>query len=235
MALTETPDRIRIEPALPATCCIIWLHGLGADGYDFVSIEPYLNDRLNCRSVRYIFPHAPVRPVTLAGGDSMRSWYDILAITPKRTIDPDQLAASVNRVYALITEQIAAGIPSHRIILAGFSQGGAVAYQAASSFDRPLGALLALSTYVPDASTLNPFTVTPANRQLPVFIGHGSYDNVVPVSLAMESRLLLESHNLQPQWHTYAMQHEVSRLEVDDIALFLQAQPGLISSDNAGY
>jgi phospholipase/carboxylesterase len=228
MSLIESPHQVQIEPEQPATACLIWLHGLGADGYDFVTIEPYLNERLNTRSLRYIFPHAPLRPVTIADGQSMRSWYDIMAMSPKRSIDPDQLANSVNHIYNLIGQQIAAGIPSHRIILAGFSQGGAVAYQAASSFDQPLGALIALSTYIPDASQVNPFEVKHVNRQMPVFIGHGSYDNVVPMSLAMEARLLLESHDLQPQWHTYPLHHEISKQEVDDIARFIRHHLGQI-------
>lgn len=229
MPLLEQPDLITVEPDQPATACIIWLHGLGADGYDFVSITPYLNERLGHQGIRYLFPHAPQRPVTIADGQSMRSWYDIMAMSPKRTIDPDQLADSVNRVYQLIESQMAAGIDSRKIVIAGFSQGGAVAYQAASSCVHPLGALLALSTYVPDASVVNPFCVSTANQQLPVFIGHGQYDNVVPISLAQEAMDQLQSHGLQPHWATYPIQHEVARLEVDDIARFLQGLPHVTS------
>lgn len=222
MPLIERHDLITVEPEIPASACIIWLHGLGADGYDFVSITPYLNERLGNPGIRYLFPHAPQRPVTIADGQTMRSWYDIMAMAPKRTIDPDQLADSVNRVYQLVEEQMKAGIEPQKIVIAGFSQGGAVAYQAASSCAHTLGGLIAMSTYVPDASVVNPFFVNAANQQLPVFIGHGLYDQVVPLTLAEQALSQLQSHGLQPEWHTYPIQHEVARLEVDDIARFLQ-------------
>ncbi|MFK4753803.1 alpha/beta hydrolase [Oceanobacter antarcticus] len=222
MKMTETPEQVVLEPSAdPASACLIWLHGLGADGYDFVPVVQHMASLIDTSQLRCIFPHAPKRPVTMADGAAMRSWYDIMAMAPKRTIDPDQLADSVNRLYQLIQQQIDMGIPSWKIVLAGFSQGGAVAYQAATSFGQPLGGLIALSTYIPDGTRVNPFKVHPANSQLPVMVAHGTVDPVVPISLAMVALEQLRHNGLQPLWRSYPMKHEVSYPEIEDVSRFL--------------
>ena len=145
------PDRIVLEPSMPADSCIIWLHGLGASGDDFVPLLPHLLQTLNTAQppvLRTVYPHAAQQPVTINGGMVMPSWYDLLATSPRRQIDGQQLAVSVQRIHTLIDQQIAAGIDSRRILLAGFSQGGAVAYEAAFSYPQPLAGLMALSTYI---------------------------------------------------------------------------------------
>ncbi|MDP2504911.1 alpha/beta hydrolase [Oceanobacter sp. 3_MG-2023] len=224
MNMTETPEQVVLEPSSgKASACLIWLHGLGADGYDFVPVVQHMGSLMDTSQLRCIFPHAPKRPVTMANGTSMRSWYDILAMTPKRTIDPDQLADSVNRMYRLIQQQIDSGIPSWNIFITGFSQGGAVAYQTASSFGQTLGGLIALSTYVPDGSRVNPFKLHPANCQLQVMIAHGTVDPVVPISLATTALEQLRQHGLQPLWFSYPMQHEVSHPEIADVCRFLSS------------
>ncbi|MGB1090809.1 MAG: alpha/beta hydrolase [Oceanobacter sp.] len=218
----EEADQVVMEPDQPADSCLIWLHGLGADGYDFVSLEPYLRSKLGGLDIRCIFPHAPIRPVTFADGAEMRSWYNILEATPKRVIDPVQMLDSVHRIQSLIHTQMASGIPAHRIILAGFSQGGAVAFLTALKEQPGLAGLIALSTYLPEGQGLTPLDAGNMNHSLAVFMGHGSRDNVVPVSLAMDAKEKLERLGLTPEWHSYLMQHEVCYQEVDDIAAFIR-------------
>ena len=208
-----------LQPQTEATASVIWLHGLGANGYDFVPIIPML---LLPRepAIRFIFPHAPQMPVTVNGGYVMPSWYDISELGEERKFNALQLLASAAAVHALIDREIARGIPSDRIILAGFSQGGAVNYQAALTYDKPLGGLLALSTYFPTHDVLE---IHPANAGLPILVCHGTNDSVLPVSMAMNSRRNLERLGLHPDFKTYFMAHEVSGEELTDIAAFLQA------------
>ncbi|MBL1379228.1 alpha/beta hydrolase [Zobellella iuensis] len=197
--------------------CVIWLHGLGADGHDFAPIVPELGLPPELR-VRFIFPHAPAIPVTINGGFVMPAWYDILSMEIDRKVDEAQLRASARAVQALIEQQIGQGIDSRRIVLAGFSQGGAVAYEAALGFDRPLGGLIAMSTYFATAGSLEP---NDANRQLPVQVLHGSRDPVVPELLGQKACRELELLGLLPEYHSYPMEHSVCAAEITDISRFL--------------
>ncbi|OXS16409.1 carboxylesterase [Zobellella denitrificans] len=197
--------------------CVIWLHGLGADGHDFAPIVPELGLPPELR-VRFLFPHAPAIPVTVNGGFVMPAWYDILSLEIERKVDETQLRASARAVQALIEQQIGQGIDSRRIVLAGFSQGGAVAYEAALGFDRPLGGLVAMSTYLATAASLE---LNDANRQLPVQVLHGSRDPVVPELLGQKACRELERLGLLPEYHSYPMEHSVCAAEIRDISRFL--------------
>ncbi|GHB28409.1 alpha/beta hydrolase [Salinicola rhizosphaerae] len=208
-----------IEPAggRQADACVILLHGLGADGHDFEPLVPALGlpDEL---AVRFVLPHAPTLSVTVNGGMSMPAWYDILEMNLGRRVDVDQLRASAHRVQGLIDDQIAAGIDSRRIVVAGFSQGGAVAYEAALACDKPLAGLLALSTYFATADTI---ALAPANRQLPVEVHHGTQDPVVPESLGREGAERAEALGYPVHYRTYAMGHSLCPEQAVDIASWL--------------
>jgi phospholipase/carboxylesterase len=209
---------LEIEPNKTADAAVIWLHGLGADGHDFEPIVPelHLPDEY---SIRFIFPHAPSVPVTLNGGMVMPAWYDILDLGSERSLNKEQLLASANAVQALIDREIERGVDSRRIVLVGFSQGGAVNYQAALTCSKPLAGLLALSTYFPTADSIVP---SAANRLLPIQIFHGSYDPVVHESLARTSVEKLRTLGYQPGYKSYPMQHAVCAEEIRDISQFLQ-------------
>lgn len=213
---------VELEPAKPADASVIWLHGLGASGWDFEPIVPAL-ELPEAMAVRFVFPHAPEIPVTINGGMVMPAWYDILAMDIERVVDEPQLRASAEAVAALIEREIARGVDSRRILLAGFSQGGAVAYHAALGFHLPLGGLLALSTYFATHRTLQPH---PANRGLPILIQHGSYDSMVPEALGRQARALLEGMGYRPGYACYAMDHEVCGEQVADISAWIQARLG---------
>lgn len=206
----ETGDNI--------SASVIWLHGLGASGHDFVPVIPELQLPADL-AVRFIFPHAPAIPVTINGGMVMPAWYDILAMDMEREIDETQILASAAAVIALVEREIAAGIPSERIVLAGFSQGGAVVYQAALSYDKPLAGLLALSTYFATAKTLQP---SAANKSIPIQLFHGSQDPMVPEVMAQKALTDLKNLGYHPAYKAYPMQHEVCMQEIRDISLWLQ-------------
>lgn len=207
-----------IEPSQTATASVIWLHGLGADGHDFEPIVPELKLPTTA-AIRFIFPHAPAIPVTINGGYVMPAWYDILAMDIDRKVDVKQLEASAQAVAQLIDRELEKGIPSERIVLAGFSQGGAVAYQTALSYPKPLGGLLALSTYFATADTIQ---FNAANQNLPIAIFHGSQDSVVPESLGKKAQQRLQALGYTPEYFSYAMEHSVSAAEVKDLARFIQ-------------
>ncbi|WP_298610767.1 dienelactone hydrolase family protein [uncultured Thiothrix sp.] len=207
-----------IEPPQAATASVIWLHGLGADGHDFEPIVPELALPTSA-AIRFIFPHAPVMPVTINGGYVMPAWYDILAMDIDRKVDVKQLEASAQAVAKLIDRELAKGIPSERIVLAGFSQGGAVAYQTALSYPKPLGGLLAMSTYFATAETIQ---LNSANQKLPIAIFHGLQDSVVPESLGKKAQQRLQALGYAPEYFTYAMEHSVNAAEVKDLAKFIQ-------------
>lgn len=216
--MNEAP--IQIDTGSAPTFALIWLHGLGADGSDFVPVIPELGLPPELTG-RFIFPHAPYMPVTCNGGYEMRAWYDILSLAPgSREVDEASLQRSRETVRQLIGEQVAAGIPSRRIFLAGFSQGGAVAYTTALTQAEPLGGLIALSTYLP-APELVRRELSPANRELPVFAAHGSDDGVVAPALGLQARDWLEQWGLAPEWRLYPMEHSVCLEEVADIGAWL--------------
>jgi len=207
---------------------VIWLHGLGADGHDFEPIVPELRlqGQLN---LRFIFPHAPVRPVTINGGMTMRAWYDILTMDRDGPIDEAGTRESSQQLIDLVEHEHDRGVPYNRILLAGFSQGGAIASHTALRFPHRVAGLMALSTYLP---LQRYFAEEVANkigdvfRQLPVFMGHGSGDEIVPMSLAERSRELLQSAGFTIEWHEYPMGHAVCAAEIEDISRWLLATFG---------
>lgn len=209
---------IEIEPRATATAAVIWLHGLGADGHDFEPIVPELRLPANA-GIRFVFPNAPSIPVTLNRGHVMPAWYDILDMNIGRKVDERQLLQSAAAIAALIEREIDRGIPSQRIVIAGFSQGGAVGYQTALSYPKPLGGLLALSTYLATQESLVPHA---ANAALPIQICHGSFDPIVPAALGRQGYEKLLSLGYHPQYKTYPMEHSVCAEEIADISAWLQ-------------
>jgi phospholipase/carboxylesterase len=196
---------------------VIWLHGLGADGHDFEPIVPELRLRF---PARFIFPHAPVRPVTINHGIPMRAWYDILGWGSQVRQDAAGIQASAAAVERLIDHEVERGIPADRVVLAGFSQGGAVALHAALRESRPLAGIIALSTYLPLALTLADER-SAANARIPIFMAHGTADAVVPLALGESSRRTLESLGYSVEWRSYAMAHTVCMDEVAAIGAWL--------------
>ncbi|GAB2198636.1 carboxylesterase [Sessilibacter sp. MAH4] len=211
-------ETIEIETNAPVTTSVIWLHGLGASGHDFEPIVPVLNLPKDL-GVRFIFPHAPKIPVTINNGLVMPAWYDILAMTLNRKVDVDQLRASAAATHDLIEREIARGVDSKNIVLAGFSQGGAVVYEAALSYGKPLAGLMILSSYF---ATVDSITINDANRNLPIHVFHGVYDNVVPESLAQKALKDLAELGFKPEYQSYPIDHSVSPPEVVDIANWLR-------------
>ncbi len=208
---------IEIEPNQTAKSAVIWLHGLGASGDDFAPIVPHLQLPENL-ATRFIFPHAPSRPVTINGGMVMPAWYDILSMDIDRKIDNAQIVESAQQVTALIEREIERGVPADKIVLAGFSQGGAVAYQAALEFDQSLAGLMTLSTYFATHDTVN---VHSANAALTIFVSHGTQDPVVPEELGQKAVSHLEDKGFSPVYKTYPMQHEVNLEQIQDIGAWL--------------
>lgn len=209
----------QIETGPNPSFSVIWLHGLGASGHDFVPLVPELN-LPSGTSVRFIFPHAPERPVTVNGGYIMPSWYDIYAMDIDRKIDQEQILISCAQVHQFIERELAAGIPSDHIILAGFSQGGAVAYQAALSFAKPLGGLLAMSTYFATPELCNDYE---AQKALPILIQHGKFDSVVAESLGQKARDRLAEMGFDPEYKVYSMDHELCQAQIVDISAWLSS------------
>ncbi len=218
MNKTNSLPCITLEPKNAADASIIWLHGLGADGHDFEAIVPELHLPEDL-SIRFIFPNAPKIPVSINGGVVMPAWYDILGMGNVRDINKAQLLDSARAVHDLIDREVEKGIASNRIILAGFSQGGAVNYQAALTYPQPLAGLLSLSTYFPTAEGLAPHA---ANATINIQVYHGSMDPVVNISLAENSIKDLSSLGYKTDYKTYPMQHSVCPEEIADIATWIQ-------------
>lgn len=201
---------------------VIWLHGLGASGDDFVPVIPELQ-LPETFQIRFIFPFAPQLPVTVNGGMVMPAWYDILEMSIERKVDREQLEASALMIDKLVDQEISRGINAERIIVAGFSQGGAVAYQLGLSSDRRLGGIMALSTYFATKETIE---LNPVNAEIPIAIFHGSHDPVAPENLGQQAASYLQSLNYQVQYKTYPMDHSVCMEEIHDISTWLQKQLG---------
>jgi len=214
-------DAIEITTGDVPQLSVLWLHGLGADGHDFEPIVPEL--RLGI-PVRFVFPHAPVRPVTINGGMAMRAWYDILGFDRRSPEDAAGIRASAAAVTLLIDRELERGMPSDRVVLAGFSQGGAIALHTALREPRALAGVLALSTYLPLQSTLAGER-SGANAGVPIFMAHGTGDSVLPLSLAEASRRTLEALGYAVDWHSYSMAHSVCLEEVGAIGAWLAALP----------
>jgi len=212
-------DAVEVEPRATADAAVLLMHGLGADGHDFESLVPEL--RLPASpSVRWVFPHAPVRPVTINGGFRMRAWYDIAALDRSAPEDEAGIRESADALFALVRRERERGIDAGRIVLAGFSQGGAMALFTALRWPERLGGVVALSCYLPLAATL-PAEAHPANAAVPVFMAHGTFDPLVPPALGEGSRDLLRSLGHDVEWHTYPMPHSVCADEVQDLRAFL--------------
>jgi phospholipase/carboxylesterase len=199
---------------------VIWLHGLGADGNDFVPILPELV-RKHWPAMRFIFPHAPVRAVTINGGARMRAWYDIVGMDLASRADTAGVNESVAQVQELIDRELARGVPASRIILAGFSQGGAITLSYGLRATTPLAGLVALSTYLPDPANAAAQLAAGANAQ-PVFYAHGSGDTVVPLALGEQSMAALRAMGFALQAHRYPMAHSVSAEEIADLGDWLE-------------
>lgn len=208
-------EYIEINPDAQPSAVVIWLHGLGADGHDFEPIVPQLQMPAGL-PVRFVFPHAPMRPITINFGMTMRAWFDILKMEPEHQIDNDSFAASVESVEALLEREIAAGIPPGRIVLAGFSQGGAIALHTGLRFEKGLAGILALSCYLPSVKTLKTER-SDANRKIPIMMAHGTADPVISMSRAISTREDLSVLGYQIRWHEYPMQHAVCAEEIDAI------------------
>jgi phospholipase/carboxylesterase len=220
MALTKPPSLkyLEIETNDKPTASVIWLHGLGANGHDFEPIIPELRIP-SSMGIRFIFPHAPKRVITINGGLLMPAWYDILSHEVDRKVDVKQLVASANAVSEFIDMEIERGIDSKRIIIAGFSQGGAVGYELALSYPKPLGGLIALSTYFATKSTIE---YHGSNAKIPIMIGHGVHDSIVPETLGQQASQLLTEKGYKSDYKTYSMDHSVCMEQIADISRWLQ-------------
>ena len=216
--MPELLDAIEIETVKNPTASVIWLHGLGADGNDFAPIVPEL--RLPKAGIRFVFPHAPVRPVTINAGMRMRAWYDI-ADGANRREDERGVRASQVLIEALIAREKERGTKAGRLVLAGFSQGGAIALHAGLRHPGRIAGIMALSAYVPVGEKLSAERST-ANRDVPIFMGHGSDDPIIPLVRAEQSRNLLKSLGYPVEWHEYGMPHSVCPEELTDIGTWLR-------------
>lgn len=216
----QTDDEVTLEPEAPAKASVVWLHGLGADGWDFVPVVDAL-ELPDSLPVRFTFPHAAYRPVTVNAGYTMRAWYDIKSFTPEGRADSKGLVESVQRVTAYLESEVAAGMPAERIVLAGFSQGGAVALSAGLRFSRRLAGVMGLSTYLPFPARLAS-EKSPANADVPVLLCHGRLDPVVPIAMGIEAREVLVAEGYAVEWHEYRMQHEVCLEEITQVARWLR-------------
>jgi phospholipase/carboxylesterase len=213
-------DGVEVETGRNPTASVIWLHGLGADGHDFEPIVPQLVQPHE-RALRFVFPHAPVRPVTINNGYAMRAWYDIVAIDRAAAEDERGIRASQAAINALIEREQARGIASTRIVLAGFSQGGAMALFAGARYPQPLAGIMGLSCYLVLAGRLSEERAA-VNSSTPIFLAHGSQDPVVAPQLGEQARRQLESAGYAIEWHSYVMPHAVCPQEVADIAAWLR-------------
>ena len=216
---TELLDAVEISPAGPARAAILWLHGLGADGHDFEPLIPQLGI-VEELGVRVVLPHAPRRPVTINGGMAMPAWYDIPGPDFRQRQDSVGIRASEQQLCALIERELTRGIAAERILLAGFSQGGALVLHTGLRYPLPLAGVLVLSAYLPLADTLQAEAAA-VNSALPLMMAHGTQDPVVPLPLAEQSRDLLQQQGYTVAWHTYAMAHAVCPEELLDIRAWL--------------
>jgi phospholipase/carboxylesterase len=215
-------DTVENETGADPQWSVLWLHGLGADGHDFAPIVPELV-RPHWPAIRFVFPHAPVQPITINNGVPMRAWYDIVGMDFRSRADSAGVEASIVELELLIEREIARGIPAERILLAGFSQGGAVILSALLRRTRPLAGLIALSTYLPDPAKAAAARVADA-ISVPVFMAHGTQDPVIPVAIAEHTAQTLGALGLPVEWHTYTMAHQVCAEELHALGEWLEAR-----------
>jgi len=220
LSMQSNIECVVVETGPNPTGCVIWLHGLGADGYDFVPIVKEL-EQLGLPNTRFVFPHAPKIPVSINGGYVMRAWYDIKNVDLQRQEDEGGIRQSQATIKQLIDDQINLGFAPEKIVLAGFSQGGAITYQAGLRGNHKLAGLIALSTYLPCENTLDT-ELKPANLGIPVLAAHGEQDNIVLIERGEKAVNLLKAKGVDVQWHTYPMAHSVCGEEVVEIASFLK-------------
>jgi phospholipase/carboxylesterase len=213
-------ETVTVETGPNPAFTIIWMHGLGADGHDFEPLVPQLLEH-GMPALRFVFPHAPVRPVTINNGYAMRAWYDIIGIDRRSAEDFKGIGESADSIGGLVHREHARGITSDRILLAGFSQGGAMALHLATRHPDRFAGIIALSSYLPLARELQK-SRNGANLATPLFMAHGTQDPVVPYPLGEESRRLLESAGYRPEWHGYPMPHSLCEEEVADLRAFLR-------------
>ena len=213
-------EAIEIETGRKPTGAVLWLHGLGADGHDFAPIVPQLVGP-DERPLRFVFPHAPVRPVTINGGMAMRAWYDILGFDRGIPQDTGGIRASDAQVAELIRRENVRGIATNRIVLGGFSQGGAISLFSGPRYPEKLAGIMGLSCYLL-LEDLLPAERTPVNYRTPIFLAHGTQDPIVDVRRGAEARQLLEAGGYPVEWHAYPMPHSVCPQEVEDIAAWLR-------------
>jgi len=208
---------VEVETGPAPVASVVWLHGLGADGHDFEPLVPELSPGF---PVRFVLPHAPVRPVTLNGGLPMRAWFDVVRIGTGAPQDLAGIRAADAAVAALIAREVARGVPERRIVLAGFSQGGAIALHAGLRHPRRLAGLVALSTFLPEREALAD-EASEAMRDAPILLAHGEQDPIVPFALGEQTRDALRAAGHRTEWSSYAMPHAVCAAEVAAIAAFL--------------
>jgi phospholipase/carboxylesterase len=218
--MADLLESIQIETAPNPTASVIWLHGLGADGSDFVPIVRELN-LTNCPAIRFVFPHAPTMPVTINNGYVMRAWYDILGVDLAKREDEAGLRKSQELVERLIAQEKSRGIAANRIVLAGFSQGCAMTLQTGLRHPEKLAGLLCLSGYLPIHATV-PDERHSANHDTPIFLAHGRGDPVIPIDRAEKSRDILKELGYQVEWHEYMMPHSVCEEEIEDIGAWMR-------------
>jgi len=210
-------EALTIETSLPIKNSVVWLHGLGADGHDFAPIVP----ELHIPNTRFIFPHAPHRPITMNNGYEMRAWYDLFGLKLQNQQDEAGLRVMQKNIEAFIESEVNQGIEEKNIVVAGFSQGGAMALFTALRYPVRLAGVLALSTYVPLKEKLAT-EASPANKNVPIFMAHGTFDNVITIDTCKVSHQLLKNLRYSIEWHEYPMAHSVCTEEIDDISRFLK-------------
>ncbi|HEY7652871.1 MAG TPA: alpha/beta hydrolase-fold protein [Methylomirabilota bacterium] len=217
--MSDLLDALEIETAPNPDAAVVWMHGLGADGHDFEPIVPELG--LPARpGIRFVFPHAPLRPVTINQGHVMRAWYDIRALAGVRREDEAGVRQSARQIEALMERERQRGIASRRLVLAGFSQGGAMALHVALRYPERLAGILALSCFLPLGSTLAA-EASPANGDVPIFWAHGVHDPMVPLAMAEQGREQVGSLGYRIEWHQYPIPHSVCAEEIADVARWL--------------
>jgi len=224
--MSKLLECVEIETAENVEYTVIWMHGLGASGHDFEPIVPELN-LLARPGVRFLFPHAPIRPVTINNGAAMRAWFDIDSLDfNARVQDNEGIAESVEHINDLILNEFERGIPASNIILAGFSQGGAIALQAGLTLPHKFAGIVALSSYLP-MSDEDLGSIDSSRLSIPVFIAHGSADDVIQSSIGLDSSERLKAANMQVEWHEYNMPHSVSQEEVTDLSVWFKRLFGM--------